>query len=299
MKRIMRIWEVGLCVVWLWLPSISGAAETKLPDPLPLETMRTAIYTKAFAQRFVLPDPEPGSEPMGVIQGMEFHVVPHRVMAGYNCDLILYLDNTLPIAWPEESRASVQAIPTQTTLLMGKVLRERFLRMSVEDRMYSFERSSRYGRLVRLSTPDYQRLKLGGSLDVTIREYDRAFFPGLAYIKLDIGCSMTGTQLERFLQYGKGVELWFRKPEGKDYREYPVIDATDFIRVPLPRSFLERISPWIKAGEDFNRIVDLEETRRNRPQRMKESEQQVNEWKRELEDSEIRRQLGEILNRTH
>lgn len=299
MKQVMRICMVSLCAVWLWLPATPGAAETKLPDPLPLETMRAAIYTKAFAQRFALPDPEPGSEPAGVIQGMEFQVVPHRVMAGYNCDLILYLDNTLPIAWPEESRASVQAIPTQTTMLMGKVPRERFLRMSVEDRMYSFERSSRYGRLVRLSTPDYQHFKQGGSLDVTIREYDRAFFPGLAYVKLDIGCSMTGTQLERFLQYGKGIELWFRKSEGKDYRQYMVTDAADFIRVPLPLPFLERISPWMKAGEGFNRIVDLEETRRNRPQRMKESEQQVKEWNRELEDPEVRRQLGEILNRKH
>lgn len=298
MRQIMRILMVGLCTACLWLPAISIAAETKLPDPLPIETMRAAVYTKAFAKRFALPDPEPGTEPGGAIQGMEFQIVPHRI-GGYACDLILYLDNTLSIAWPEDARASVSGIPTQDTLLMSNVPRERFLAMSVEDRKYSFERGSRYGRLVRLSTPDYQHLKQGGSLDVTIREYDKTFFPGLAYLKLDIGCTMTGTQLERFLQYGKGVELWFKKQEGKDYRQYLITDATDFLRVPLPTSFLERVAPWIKAAQDYNMVVDLDEIRRNRPQRMKEAEQQMKEWDKELTDVEVRRQLSETLNRKH
>lgn len=299
MRRNIRTWIVCLCAAWLCLPAMSIAAETKLSDPLPIETMRAAVYTKAFAKRFALPDPEPGTEPMGAIQGMEFQIIPHRIMAGYSCYLTMYLDNTLPIAWPEDARASVSGIPTQETQLLHSMSRERFLKLSVEDRKYSFERGSRYGRLVRLSTPDYQRLKQGGSLDVDIKEYDKTFFPGLAYIKLDIGCTMTGTQLERFLQYGKGVELWFKKPEGKDYRQYAVTDATDFLRVPLPISFLERVLPWIKAGQDYNKIVDMEEIQRNRPQRMKEAEQQMKEWDKELEDPEVRRQLGEILKRKH
>jgi len=294
-KKIPCILIIGLCL-WLLLPAFSSAAEAKLTDPLPIETMKVAVYTKAFAKRFVLPDPEPGTEPSGAIQGMEFRVRHHRIMAGYSCELILYLDNTLPIAWPEDARASVSGIPTQDTLLMSNVPRERFLAMSVEDRRYSGERSSRYGRLVRLSTPDYQRLKQGGSLDVTIREYDKSFFPGLAYLKLDIGCTMTGTQLERFLQYGKGVELWFRRPEGKDYRQYPVIDATDFLRVPLPLPFLAHVLPWIKAGQDYNMVEAEARWKRERPERMKEAEQQMKEWDRELADPKVRRQVGDILN---
>lgn len=271
MRRIIRTWIVGLCAAWLCLPAISIAAEANLPDPLPIETMRAAVYTKAFAKRFVLPDPEPGTEPTGAIQGMEFSMeeIPASGVYArplYACDLILYLDNTLPIAWPEEGRAGAKRIMARHPQLFSHMSRERFLAMSVEDRRHSGERISRYGRLVRLSTPDYQRLKQGGSLDVDIKEYDREFFPGIAYLKLYIGCTMTGTQLERFLRYGKGVELWFKKPEGKDYRQYPVTDATDFFRVPLPLFFLERVLPWIKAGQDYNKIVLIEETQRNRPQ---------------------------------
>lgn len=300
MKRITYPWVVGLCVAWLWLPAMSSAAETKLPDPLPIETMKAAVYTKAFAKRFVLPDPEPGTEPSGAIQGMEFQIRPHRVMARYSCDLILYLDNTLPIAWPEEARASVSGIPTQDTLLMSNAPRERFLAMSENDRRHSFKRETLWNMHARIVTPDYEYQKRGGSFDATYREYNREFFPGVAYVKLDIGCTMTGTQLERFLQHGKGVELWLLKTGGRNYTDIGVqgVDRNDFVRLPLPRNFIERILPWIKAGQDYNKIVFEYEVKRDRPQRMKEAEQQMKEWDKELTDPAVRRELGEFLQRT-
>lgn len=304
MKRITYPWVVGLCVAWLWLPAMSSAAETKLPDPLPIETMKAAVYTKAFAKRFVLPDPEPGTEPSGAIQGMEFsmeEIPPGSVYARplYACDLILYLDNTLPIAWPEEGRAGAQRIMSIHPQLFSHMNRERFLAMSVEDRRHSFKRETLWNMRARIVTSDFEYRKRGGSFDATYREYDREFFPGVAYVKLDIGCTMTGTQLERFLQYGKGVELWLLKTGGRNYTDIGVqgVDRNDFVRLPLPRNFIERILPWIKAGRDYNKIVLMEETQRNRPQRMKEAEQQMKEWDKELADPAVRRELGEFLQR--
>ncbi len=50
------------------------AAESPKPSPLPIERMRATAYTKEFAKRFALPDPEPGTEPSGGVQTMEFAV---------------------------------------------------------------------------------------------------------------------------------------------------------------------------------------------------------------------------------
>lgn len=299
MRRIIRTLLVGLCMAWL--PAMSGAAETKRPEPLPIETMRAAVYTKAFAKRFALPDPEPGTEPTGVIQGMEFHIRPHRVMARYSCDLILYLDNTLPIAWPEDARASVSGIPTQDTLLMSNVPRERFLKLSVEDRRHSFKRETLWNMRARIVTPDFEYPKRGGAFDVTYREYNREFFPGMAFVKLDIGCSFTGRQLEKFLAHSPSIELWLLKTGGRNYTDIGVegVDRSDFVRLALPRTFLERVLPWINAGEDYNMAVFEDEARRERLQRMKEAEQQMKEWDKELAGPEARRQLGETLKRKH
>jgi len=302
MKRITYPWLVGLCVAWLWLPAMSSAAETKLPDPLPIETMKAAVYTKAFAKRFVLPDPEPGTEPSGAIQGMEFsmeEIPPGSVYARplYACDLILYLDNTLPIAWPEEGRAGAQRIMSIHPQLFSHMNRERFLAMSVEDRRHSGERISRYRRLAWLAVPDTEASKGGGLSDATYSEYDREFYPGIAYIKLDIGCSYTAQAIDSALQHYPTVSVWLKRVGGKDYRKAFVKGSEDFLQIALPRNFIERILPWIKAGRDYNKIVLMEETQRNRPQRMKEAEQQMKEWDKELADPAVRRELGEFLQR--
>ena len=74
--------------------------------PLAIDHMRAAVYTKEFAKRFALPNPEPGTEPSGGMQAMEFAVEPGpKHSFGYNCKLKLYLDSKLPIAYPEEGVA--------------------------------------------------------------------------------------------------------------------------------------------------------------------------------------------------
>lgn len=295
MNKIPRIWVVGLCVS-LWLHALSVAAETRLPDPLPIETIKAAVYTKAFAKRFVLPDPEPGTEPTGAIQGMEFsmeEIPPGGVYARplYACHLILYLDNTLPIAWPEEGRAGARKIMSRHPQLFSHMSRERFLKLSENDRRHSGSRGTFYNMRARIVTPDYEYQKRGGSFDATYLEYDREFYPGVAYVKLDIGCNLTGRQLEKYLAYASYPELWLLKTGGRNYTDINVqgVDRNDFIHLPLPRNFFVRILPWIKAGADFNRIVLMEETQRNRLQRMKEAEQQMKEWGKELADPELRR----------
>lgn len=300
MRQITYTLIVGLCAAWLWLPEMSGAAEMKLPDPLPIETMRAAVYTKAFAKRFALPDPEPGTEPTGAIQGLEFQIRPTRGMAGYSCYLTLFLDNTLPIAWPEEARASVSGIPTQETQLLHNMPRERFLAMSIADRKYSSARVSLYGRKARIATPDHEYQKRGGSYDVTYREYDREFYPGVAYAKLEIDCGLSGTEFEKYLAYALAphVEVWLLKVGGQDYRYAGGLMRDDFIRLPLPRNFIERVLPWIKAGAGYNKIEFEDRIRRERAQRMKESERQMKEWDKELADPAVRRELGEFLQRT-
>lgn len=85
-----------LCVLLLFANPI-GTRASDQPPPLPIEEMRAVVYTKAFAKRFALPEPEPE----GGVQAMEFAgedakaKYPHKRFATYQCVLKVYLN--LPI----------------------------------------------------------------------------------------------------------------------------------------------------------------------------------------------------------
>ena len=98
---------VLICLTQLMI-GVSAFAVENHPDypVLPLNEMRVAVYTKAFAERFGLPDPVPGTEPSDGLEAIEFAIekgpswCPH-----YFCNLYLYVDNSLPVKYPEEGVA--------------------------------------------------------------------------------------------------------------------------------------------------------------------------------------------------
>lgn len=296
------LWRlVVLCAAYLFAatPTAYAKSVAKKQEPLPIETMRAAIYTKEFADRFALPPPEPGTEPLDGIQALEFgmHLVRGGNM-GYGCDLVLYFDNTLPIAWPEASRASVIAIPSQDTLLISsKMPQERYMKISETDRKHMGARAMEYVLLARLVTSDFESQKRGGSLDAEWHEYDRERFPGVAYAKLSIGCSMTAGMLESFLKYGKGIQLWMKRAGAKDYKKYMGVNPDDFIKVALPLNFIERVLPWVKVGQDYNRIEREDRWRLNRERVAREAAKRLEANDRELRDPEQAKQLLEVMKR--
>ncbi|MBK6553531.1 MAG: hypothetical protein IPP18_16255 [Rhodocyclaceae bacterium] len=291
MNRVVALLTGLLCLssvapVFADTSPVPTTQPTASPAPLPIDQMRAAIYTKEFARRFALPDPAPGTEPMDGVQAIEYGMWLAKgkgliddigELRTYDCELSIYFDNSLPIAWPEDARAGTSRIPATLPPLLFTWTRERFLKLSEQDRRDMDERSLRYGRLARLSTSDFDDQKRGGSLDVTWHEYDRKAFVGLAYAKLSIGCSMTGRLLDRFLKHGSSIELWLKKAGAKDYRRALAIDPNDFIRLRVPLPFVERILPWVQAGEQFNAQSITEYDGINRDQRAHRATKQIDD----------------------
>lgn len=256
------------------------------PAPLPIDQMRAAIYTKEFAKRFALPDPASGTEPLDGIQAIEYGM---REVSGkdvddigerktYACELAIYFDSTLPIAWPEEARASVSVIPSIRPPLLFNWTRERFLKLSVQDRARISDRWQRYLNLAALVVTDADHEKTGSQISVSWREYDREAFSGLAYAKLSIGCSMTGRVVESAIRQLGRVSLWLKHAKASGYLNTEATARPDeVIKTRLPQGFIERILPWVQAGERFNAQSITEHDRINREQRARRAAKQIDD----------------------
>lgn len=241
---------VGL---FCFLLAVFIPGEAKDPAPLPIEQMRAAVYTKEFAKRFALPDPEPGTEPERGMQAMEFAVEPGPWWLGetasYYCKLYLYLDNKLPIAYPEEAVRGTINIPSQKTKLMT-IERERWLSLSEKDRLHFGERSSRYTRKSMLTTTDFVWNKVGGGVGMFYDEYHRDLFPGLAYLKISMGCPNFS-----WMDKIETIQIWIQREGTKDYRHQDREDPEDFLKFTLPKAFYGKIHLWIKRTAEYNALL--------------------------------------------
>lgn len=219
--------------------------------PLPIEQMRASAYTKDFAKRFGLPDPEPGTEPSGGIQAMEFAVESGpKHSFGYNCKLKLYLDNSLPIAYPEEGVAGAQRILIQPShfFMWPNPENKRWLSLSEKDRLHFNERNGRYNRMTWLATPDYVWQKHGAAHGMFYEEYHRDIFPGLAYLKIDMTCPVYS-----WMDKVKTVQVWLKREGAKDYRKQLRTVSEDFLKFTIPLQLYRQIVGWRKMADDYNR----------------------------------------------
>lgn len=77
-KRTINRFSIALSLIALMQLIIAASvfAVENHPDypVLPLEEMRITAYTKAFAERFGLPGPDPGTEPEGGLEAIEFAI---------------------------------------------------------------------------------------------------------------------------------------------------------------------------------------------------------------------------------
>lgn len=261
-----RLLSVGLCIIaGLWLATLSTAdADDKKSAPPPIEQMRAVAYTKEFAKRFALPDPEPGTEPEGGMQAMEFAVEPSPNAPYYYCKLYLYLDNKLSIAYPEGD-TGVAYLPSRRTQLMTFDAQTRWLRLSEEDRLYFGERQSRYTRMTVLASPDYDYpenfteppKKPYGAIGMFYEEYHRNLFSGLAYLKIDMGCPAYS-----WVDKIDTGEIWLKREGGKDYRKQVRMERQDFLRFNLPPNFYRQIIQWSKQTAAYNRPLMEEQQRK-------------------------------------
>ncbi len=248
-------WVVGLLFV---LPlgfsaaPAAGADKPVAPAPLPIEQMHAVAYTKDFAKRFALPEPEPGTEPSGGIQAMEFAVEPgpKHGRGLYYCKLKLYLDNTLPIAYPEEGIAGAEHMLRQSShfFMWPNPENKRWLALSEKDRLHFNGRNGRYNRLAWLATADYAWEKSGAQHGMFYEKYHRDLFPGLAYVKIDMTCPVYS-----WMDKVETAQIWLKREGTKDYRQHRLTGPEDFLRFMLPPKFYEQIVRWRKQVDIYNR----------------------------------------------
>ena len=262
-------------VAIFWFSVFAHAGEFVKPAPLPIEQMRATAYTKAFAKRFALPEPEPGTEPEGGIEAMEFSVEPwrkHQRLPTYACILKLYLDSNLPVAYPEEGVAGAEHMLIQPThfFMWPNPDNKRWMSLREQDRLHFNERQGRYTRSAALASVDYIWRKQGLFADMFFEEYHRDIFSGLAYVKFDMGCP-TAAWGERHVS----LQIWIKKEGTKDYRKQVRIDSEDFLKFTLPKSFFDSTLMWIKAAAQYNStLIDEQDRLRREAQAKKKSQMQ-------------------------
>ncbi len=285
MKKPLFALSLVAILAWSAITSSAHAKEAEKPAPLPIERMRAVAYTKEFAKRFALPDPEPGTEPEGGLQAMEFAVEPGKFgNPRYYCKLSLYLNSQLAIAYPEEGMSG-------STLMFNSHLHffarlpegnKRWSQWSVEDRKHFNERQTLYTNHVWLATPDYpgyfdeRSKKPFAATSMFYDEYHRDLFPGLAYLKIDMGCPAYS-----WLDKVEAIQIWIKWEGAKDYSRELRKDPADFLKFSLPMSFYKKIISPIKVASGYNSKILNEDIRQNREKRMHESDKYLKEMFKE------------------
>jgi hypothetical protein len=252
---------VGLAV--LWAPGAIGQpaphpAEPPAP-PIPIEQMRAFGYTKAFAERFALPEPQPGWEPGEGLLAVEF--VVRSIPGGkgfYHCDFKLYIDGRLDIAFPEPGLSGANELYTSRThpfIARDKGERE----IPVADRLAHGERQRAFGQLAAIATSDYEMGKRGALMSSPLLEFVRDLFPGVHYVQSS-GCMFAFWLSRR----ESDLKVWVKKSSGKDYTRTADRDPNDFYHFPLPPALIAKAKPWAQWVNARNRWIDEEDARKQR-----------------------------------
>lgn len=219
-----------------------GQSEGSQPQPFSGRDSVVA-YSKDFAKRFALPEPEPGMELSGPLQALEFRVEPSRYSAvpGANlCLLSVYVDASVPLHFPTEgpSGSETVGLAQRHFFVHPNKGREHWLRLALEDRRHFGSIQSRYNNNAAVATMDFSWSPQRGSLEsVEHREFHRELFPSLAYVQLNLGCPFP-----RWLGVPRQIHLWLKRLGGKDYSRIVRMDPVDFEKFDIPALFVEKMS---------------------------------------------------------
>jgi len=224
--------------------------DLKLPD-LPIEKMRGVVYTKAFAQRFKLPE-LPDMPKNRLPEGVHaIELVVDMKKATYGCSLKVYLDDAIPIYYPKSLESVV--MPKHEEYFFSNTM----LRWSEQDR----KRYSEYwGLLARMggyiTNAGYKFFESGFQASNFLQSFRRNLVPGISYLHVGIlGC---GTLRQATMV--PDPQLWFF-PADKGDPNTP-IESSEFIKLDLPEGLFDPIKPWLKQLDENNSTIWDEYNRR-------------------------------------
>lgn len=249
-RRLLEAAFLICLSVFLVVPTcIAGEKKATAYPELPLGEMRITAYTKAFAERFGLPAPKPGTEPSGGLEAIEFAIEKGPAWAPlYYCNYYLYVDSTLPIKFPEEGGAGNVYMLVNKTHFFGRS-HEQWLKWSLQDRRHSTGLDGKYNRKTNLASMDYIPNKQGAIDSLLYVEYHKNLLPGLSYIKLD------GSPPMMIDNPRKNIGIWLQKESKTDYRSQVHVDSGDFLKFPIPEQIFEKVREWGLKAREANTVI--------------------------------------------
>ncbi|MCL2459202.1 MAG: hypothetical protein FWF31_10265 [Desulfobulbus sp.] len=234
-------------------------------ERLPIQEMRVTAYTAAFAKRFGLEPPAPGTEPDNGLEALEFRVQRKREWTNiYFMNLYLYLDSRLPIKLPEAGVAGNKLMASSAHFFGFP--RERWLKWSDEDQRYMNDLSGGYNMKAFLATMDYVPRKRGGADSIEYEEFHAELLPGLTYIRLNFPSALI---LGKSYNY-KDVGIFLQRATGTDYRHQlnnpGIINPDQFLKFRLPDHILAKMKEWQETIKPVNRYAMQEMKERDNKQ---------------------------------
>lgn len=259
--RRLGIAAIVLQLLFSWPLGSVGAAEnaettTCLHDQtlcfkemLPIQEMRATAYTKAFAQRFGLEPPAPGTEPSNGLEAMELRVERLREWSNfYSFALYLYLDSRLPVKLPESGMAGNKRMLLSPYHFFAQP-HAQWMKWSVEDRRYSSKLDGNYNMKAFLATMDYVPDKKGAIDSIQYDEFHKELLPGITYIRLDV---LSPLILNKPYT---NVGIFLQQSTETEYRNKIYIEPGEFLKFKIPDHLYARMKEWNMKMEPVNSKV--------------------------------------------
>ncbi len=212
-------------------------------EPLQVKQMRITAYTKDFAKRFGLPEPQPGhelSEEDG-LQAIEYAVEegPPR-SPFYKTIFKLYVKDNLLLDLPEEGDSGRQSMVNGHDHFFGET-QKMFMRWAESDRRYTLKKHINYSMKVIMATKGYEWGKKGrGSMtSMHYDEYHASFIPGIKYLKI-YGIQPLSGYFTKEKNGGKEVEIWLKKRNDTNYNDEQALKSEDFYKLTLSDGFYDK-----------------------------------------------------------
>lgn len=228
--------------------------KTMVVDPVLGDQSKVSVwsYTKAFAQRFKLPDMVDEGLPVDV-WAMEFRILKNDVTPGYRCQLHVYLNNNLKILYPEGEVGSVETLNIGGRFPQGGGIAKS------EDRVFHGEQAGKYHTKAAFVNSG----KTGYSTGIHFHQYRKYFVSNVAYLSFSLaGCQMItnpSSDAESF--------LWVEKETGRDYRQRAQFDPNDFYQFQIPKSLSKRFYSYARLAAEKNNTYFSAQDKVHREQR--------------------------------
>lgn len=208
-------------------------------EELPIKEMKVQAYTKEFARRFNLPLPQSDEEPGNGLYAIEFVVLKNAIRDIYYTCLRLYIDNKIPIKYPENTYGSIE-------LFFPEYGHEMFKKRK-DAEVYLMEKLFKYHNKALIVSKDYKKGEKGFYTGIYYQKYIKNFYEDIAFLEFYIDFPN-----DRSL-FTPGINIWLEKESGPDYGKRFGFKREHFFIFDVPNVFYKKAYSFYKRTTDHYR----------------------------------------------